>query len=103
MTIFRKALLPSVLAATLAVGALAAAPALAQGRHVYKRTVIIHRYTFKPALTGRQREAQQLHRDAVRLDHQATIADQHGNRKLGESLAHQASQDNARAYRLAHH
>jgi ABC-type sugar transport system substrate-binding protein len=102
MTILNRLTKTAALAAALALGVLAAHPAQAQ-THIVRRTVITTHYTVRGPLTPGQREAQRLHRQAVKLDHQATYADQHGNRKLGGQLAQEASDLNARAYRAAHH
>jgi hypothetical protein len=103
MTTFNKVLLPSVLAATLGLGMLAARPAQAQDYHRYTRTeTVTTRYIHAGPLTPGQRKAQRLHRQAVQFDHQATYEDQHGHPKVGARLARQASQLNALAYQAAH-
>lgn len=99
MTMLTKTLLPSLLAATFALAGFAATPAQARG--YYRSRTIVRHYIYPGSLTAGQRRAKRLHREAVRLDHQATYEDQHGHPKVGEQLAHQASHLNALAYRAA--
>lgn len=100
MTIRNTTLLAAALAAALGLGVSAVQ---AQGHHTYTRTTTVTHYTYRAHLTSSQKEAKRLHRQAVRLDHRATYEDQHGHPKIGASLARQASDLNAKAFRLAHH
>ncbi len=96
----RKAYVTSLAAVLVGLGVLAAHPAQAQGYRRVTRTTTVTHYTYAAPLTGGQREAQRLHREAVRLDHQATYEDQHGHPERGTQLARQASHLNAMAFRL---